>query len=64
MYRINPYEYDLVYRILRDIVTCDPKSIRRQEAMRKAKLMYKKLRKRYESDRADTTRGDGHTEPA
>lgn len=63
MYQISPYEYDLVYRILRDITTQSPQSLKFKEAMRKAKLMYKKMSKRHESDRANKTRGCGHSEP-
>lgn len=53
MYRIKPYEYDSIFRILRDITSCDAESRRFMEAIRKAKLMYKKIGKRYDKDRTN-----------
>lgn len=64
MYELKKYEVDQVVRILRDLEQCRGQTVKEQNALRNAKLLYKKIIKRHDKDRRDKKGGQGHTMPA
>lgn len=63
MYELKAYEVAQVVRILRDLEQCRGQTVKQQNALRKAKLLYKKIMKRHDKNRADTQGSRGHPEP-
>lgn len=53
MYELKAYEVAQVVRILRDLEQCRAQTVKQQNALRKAKLLYKKITKRYDKNRRD-----------
>lgn len=64
MYELKKWELDQVVRILRDLEQCRGQTVKEQNALRNAKLLYKKIIKRHDKDRRDKKGGQGHTMPA
>lgn len=64
MYELKKYEVDQVVRIIRDLEQCRGQTMKEQNALRNAKLLYKKIIKRHDKDRRDKKGGQGHTMPA
>lgn len=64
MYEMKAYEVAQVVRILRDLEQCRGQTVKQQNALRKAKLLYKKITKRHDKDRRDQKGGQEHTRPA
>ena len=64
MYELKKWEVDQVVRILRDLNQCRDQTMKEQNALRNAKLLYKKIIKRHDKDRRDKKGGQGHTMPA
>lgn len=64
MYELKKWEVDQVVRILRDLNQCRGQTMKEQNALRNAKLLYKKIIKRHDKDRRDKKGGQGHTMPA
>ena len=64
MYELKKWEVDQVVRILRDLEQCRGQTVKEQNALRNAKLLYKKIIKRHDKDRRDQKGGQGHTMPA
>ena len=64
MYELKKWEVDQVVRILRDLEQCRGQTMKEQNALRNAKLLYKKIIKRHDKDRRDKKGGQGHTMPA
>jgi len=64
MYELKKWEVDQVVRILRDLEQCRGQTVKEQNALRNAKLLYKKIIKRHDKDRRDKKGGQGHTMPA
>lgn len=64
MYELKKWEVDQVVRILRDLEQCRGQTVKEHNALRNAKLLYKKIIKRHDKDRRDKKGGQGHTMPA
>lgn len=64
MYELKEWEIAQVVRILRDLDQCRGQTVKGQNALRNAKLVYKKIMKRHDKDRRDQKGGQGHTRPA
>lgn len=64
MYELKEWEIAQVVRILRDLDQCRGQTVKGQNALRNAKLLYKKIMKRHDEDRRDQKGGQGHTRPA
>lgn len=64
MYELKTWEVEQVVRILRDLEQCRGETVKGQNALRNAKLLYKKIIKRHDKDRRDKKGGQGHTMPA
>ncbi len=64
MYELKKWEVDQVVRILRDLEQCRGQAMKEQNALRNARLLYKKIIKRHDKDRRDKKGGQGHTMPA
>lgn len=50
MYELKKWEVDQVVRILRDLNRCRGQTMKEQNALRNAKLLYKKIIKRHDKD--------------
>lgn len=61
MYELKTWEVEQVVRILRDLEQCRGKTVKEQNALRNAKLLYKKITKRHDKDRRDQKRGRSDT---
>lgn len=64
MYELKKWDVDQVVRILRDLEQCRGQTMKEQNALRNARLLYKKIIKRHDKDRRDKKGGQGHTMPA
>jgi len=64
MYELKEWEVEQVVRILRDLEQCRGQTTKQQDALRKAKLLYKKIIKRHDKDGRDQKGGQGHPRPA
>lgn len=64
MYELKTWEVEQVVRILRELEQCRGETVKGQNALRKAKLLYKKIIKRHDKDGRDQKGGQGHTRPA
>jgi hypothetical protein len=64
MYELKKSEVEQVMRILRNLDQCRGQTVKGQNALRNAKLLYKKITKRHDKDRRDQRGGQGHTRPA
>lgn len=64
MYELKTWEVEQVVRILRDLEQCRGETVKGHNALRNAKLLYKKITKRHDKDRRDQKGGQGHTRPA
>ena len=59
-YELKKWEVVQIVRILRDLEYCRGQTVRGQNALRNAKLLYKKILKRHDKNRTDTQGSEGH----
>lgn len=64
MYELKEWEVAQVVRIFRDLEQCRGQTTKQQDALRKAKLLYKKITKRNDKDQRNQKGGQGHPRPA
>lgn len=57
MYELKKWDVDQVVRILRDLEQCRGQTMKEQNALRNARLLYKKIIKRHDKDRRDKKGG-------
>lgn len=57
MYELKEWEVAQVVRIFRDLEQCRGQTTKQQDALRKAKLLYKKITKRNDKDRRNQKGG-------
>jgi len=61
MYELKTWEVEQVVRILRDLEQCRGETVKEQNVLRNAKLLYKKITKRHDKNRRDQKRGRADT---
>lgn len=61
MYELKEWEVVQVVRIFRDLEQCRGETVKGQNALRNAKLLYKKITKRHDKDRRDQKGGRADT---
>lgn len=64
MYELKEWEIAQVVRIFRDLEQCRGHSVKEQNALRNAKLLYRKIIKRHDKTRTDQKGSARHPGPS